>query len=301
VVNQPDAKMDATQDTNLASATKATTPDAKMDANLVASQPDAMPDAKPPKQPVVASQPDAKSVEGGTIGGELVKTLEFHNSCFSHLGEPLKISWMVDDDGSFLGQAFELPADEYANLAKVYGELDFPAELVAADQYLAGEFEKDGTADISARRGRLHTYLNKQNRKAFAVRKAMQATIAGKPENHDNSCGFDGDRLMVANGFRAELLALVGNDAIKLDRTLAKIGSKISSKLRGEDIRRQVRAEFTRQVDYDDRDERKVRAIEQRGAPVAYQPKPTSTKPNYAPPSEDPENIAFLKSIGVKL
>jgi len=106
---------------------------------------------------------------------------------------------------------------------------------------------------------------------------------------------------MVANGFRAELLALVGNDAIKLDRTLAKIGSKISSKLCGEDIRRQVRAEFTRQVDYDDRDERKVRAIEQRGAPVAYKPKPTSAKPNYAHPSEDPENIAFLKSIGVKL
>ena len=205
--------------------------------------------------------------------------------------------WTLDADGSFGGQVFELEGSEYEGLERTYADLEFPAELIAADKFLAEEFAKDGTTERNARFARLHTYLNRQNRKAASQRRAAEAVYAAKAGHVDDSCRLDGDRLIVANGFQADLLALVGHNAARLDRTLAKIGGKIPTRLRGDDLRRLVRAEFVKQVDYDERDERKVSAIVNRGAPVAYKPKQTSQRPVNYDPAEDPALQEFAKSM----
>ena len=268
MASQPDAKMDANPDANLASGSQATKPDAKPDDILVASQPDAKLSAADIQPSVASYQPDAKSNEGGTIGGELEQPFPSTATVVSLSGvaRAEAPAWMIDTDGSFLGQAFEITEVEYDGLRKSFPELAYPGDLVAADQFLANEFGKDGTPPGPARFARLHQYLAKQNRSALAERRAAEARMRSKAEHEDDSCRWEDAQLVVANGFRAELLARVQHDENRLNVVLDKAVGKIPLNLRGPALRKLVKSEFAKHADWDRHDERRTSAIEQRGS-----------------------------------
>jgi hypothetical protein len=187
--------------------------------------------------------------------------------------------FQVHPDGSFSGTAFEhFTATEIAGLRATYSWLEFPAELVAADQWLATEFEKGNVPFGSQERmGRLHSYLAKRNRDAAAAVRVAQDVQRSKATLVDESCWFAEDRLMVANGFKAELLELVGGDEARLRVTLDKAAGSVPIDLKGAGLRKVVRAQFARFADWGHQDERKVQAYEKR------QSKTDSATPTEAP------------------
>ena len=182
-------------------------------------------------------------------------------------GEPP--AFIVHPDGSFSGTAFEgFTATEVAGFRSTYAWLDFPAELIAADQWLASEFEKDGTPFGSQERhGRLHEALAKNNREAGALVRTAQENLRSKQDITDESCWFAEDRLMVANGFKSDLLELVGGSEQRLRITLDKAAASVPIDLRGLALRKVVRGQFARHAEWGNHDERKVAAVEKRLAP----------------------------------
>ena len=163
--------------------------------------------------------------------------------------------FIVHPDGSFSGTAFEkFTSIEMASFRSTYAFLQFPAEIVAADQYLAVAFAKDGVEFGSqARIARLHSYLNAQNRKASAEMEAAAGRMRAKDQIPavDESCWFEDGRLMVANGFRDELLTTVGGDETRLRRTLDKAGIAVGIDLKGAVLKKAVRGHFARNLDWD--------------------------------------------------
>lgn len=178
-------------------------------------------------------------------------------------------AFQIHPDGSFSGTAFEhFTAAEIATMRVVYPALDIFPELINADQFLADEFEKDGTPFGSReRRKRLHTFLLKRNGQADALIRAVQEAAREKAKSqHDDSCWFDDTgRLHVANGFKAELLERVAGDERKLRTTLDKCALKIGIDMRGAVLLKNVRASFTKEAEWTGQDERKTQAIEGRG------------------------------------
>lgn len=191
-------------------------------------------------------------------------------------GDATPKPFVIHPDGSFSGTAFEhFTAVEIASMRGTYPWIEFPAELAAADQFFAPLFEQEGVEFGSRKRlGRLHQYLAAQNRKAGTLAKSVQEAARSKAStNGDDSCWFDGHRIVVANGFRNDLLALVGGDEQRLDLTLIKTAKDVPMTLRGVELRKAVHGHFARHADWDAKDERKTRAIESRGA------KPTANTP----------------------
>lgn len=187
--------------------------------------------------------------------------------------------FQIHPDGAFSGTAFEhFTATEIAGLRTTYSWLEFPAELVAADQYLATEFERANVPFGSQDRlARLHLYLAKKNRDASAAVRAAQDAQRAKGSLLDDSCWFEEDRLMVANGFKSELLELVGGDEARLRITLDKAAGSVPIDLKGAALKKVVRSSFIRFAEWNGQDERKVQAYEKR------QSKPGDTAPVEAP------------------
>lgn len=187
--------------------------------------------------------------------------------------------YTIEADGSFAGQAFELSPIEFVGLQTSYNFLPMPAELIAADAVLAGEFAKSAKPlSPQEKRGRLHQYLAAMNRKASAQMSAMLAAARSKSERPDDeNCRFDGPKLIVANGFKAELLGKVNDDEVRLRKTLDKIGASVPIDLKGLALQKVVLGHFSRQIDWDNNDERKTVAVEKRTSAT----KPASKTPSY--------------------
>lgn len=183
-------------------------------------------------------------------------------------------AFIVHPDGSISLTAFEgFTATEVAGFRTTYAWLEFPAELIAADQRLAAEFERDGTTfGAQDRIGRLHRMLAENNREAGALVRVAQEKLRAKQSLADESCWFDEDRLMVANGFKSDLLELVGGSEQRLRINLDKAAASVPIDLRGPALRKVVRGQFARYADWQAQDERKVAAVEKRLAPGSSEP-----------------------------
>jgi hypothetical protein len=265
-----DATVDATPSGNVADATV----DAKPDTKFVASQTDATV-ATTADTTLVASQDDTKDHrcvrhadttsekgdEGGTIGGETKQTqdLSLSHSHTAQTRERAVPDWMTSEDGGFEGLAFELSGADVGGLIDVYQHLEFPAELVAADRFLASQFAKvSASVPMPDRMARLHTYLAKLNRTARELKLSLGLLAANKgqpkpPEPpapvEPPSCWFDKNaKLQVANGFEAELLQAVGGDPIRLREELDKAGGWIGVNVRGPQLMAKTRSRITDQV-----------------------------------------------------
>lgn len=203
-----------------------------------------------------------KSHEGGTIGGECNKTQDLslsHSLCAQAREKAETPDWMISEDGGFEGQVFELTGVEVGALATTYSYLEFPADLVGVDQFLARQFSQlEHSPPIKDRLARMHTYLAKRNREAREMRLAM-GLLSGKPQPRKpaapstpaepSSCWFDDDaRLQVANGFKAELLDAVGGDELKLRDELNEAGGWVGVQVRGPQLIAKVRSQINRQI-----------------------------------------------------
>lgn len=266
-VRQPDAMPDATPDTNLASGSQATTPDATPDTTISVREPD-----------TIASGSRTQTEIGGTIGGSL-------NSTVGSLAQPKKggrgesrtreaPAWVITEDGGFEGRALELSGVEVDALKVAYDRLSFPADLIEVDLFLAKAFAaEERTPGEAERQTRMTALLGKRQRDAVAAERAITKAARAKDElTHDDGCRWDGDRLVVANGYRAELLETLKVTDKKLDELVLIAGGQVPMQLRGDPLKAKVRAEIIRQHKFDSRDERKTVAIEQRGG------KPASVK-----------------------
>lgn len=164
----------------------------------------------------------------------------------------------------FEGEAFDIAKPDYDRIVETYTALDFPAAMRAADRVLHFEFSRAGRiVPMAERMARLDQYLNAQMRKALAERRAAESRMAAAHQI-DESCYFEDHRLVVANGFREDLLSKVGRDENRLISTLEKAASNIPMGLAGPSLRKKVLGEFVKQRDWDDQAERKVRATETR-------------------------------------
>jgi Fe2+ or Zn2+ uptake regulation protein len=234
--------------------------------------------------PACRPEPDRSSVqngrEGGTIGGE-PRNNPTQSQLHTHTVARPAVAWAVSEDGGFEGKAFELTGLEVDGLKAAYTHLDWPGDLVAADQFFAREFDRADywPPQMQSRLAGLHTYLNKQNKKTIEMRRAYELLAAGKgqtqrkpakpiaPEEQP-SCWFDNEgRLHVANGFKTELLATVGGDEIRLREELDKAGGWVGASVRGPQLYAKVRSRLIDQVkgkvqpSAEDRDARRTAAV----------------------------------------
>ena len=196
-------------------------------------------------------------VEGGTIGGE-PRNNPTQSKSHTHTvarGD----GWYLAEDGGFEGKAFELTGIDVDGFKKVYIHLEWPADLVAADQFFAREFDRRGFwPPMESRLAGLHTYLNNQNRKTLELRRSYEAVAASKgiPKpakpivpTEQPSCWFDDEgRLHVANGFKSELLEAVNGDEIRLQDELARAAPWVGTGTRGPQLFAKVRARVIEQV-----------------------------------------------------
>ena len=256
---------DTTADTNQGEAPSVRAPDTMADAKTDTTAIVRPEDAKTDTNPSCVRQPDAKSSLGGTIGGETKNYRRFKNLSS---GEPPKI-WTWSEVTGFEGRAFDLNIEYCRQLERAYPALEWPGELVAADGFLARQFDKSAVpVSESERLSRLETYLAKKNRDVGALRSAHDEAARQKAGQVDDSCYFRGHELVIANGFREGLLAKVGGDEAKLDETIMKAAGKIPMKLRGDELKKLVISEFMKFVDWDkiDRERGKAKVKEAAGS-----------------------------------
>jgi len=269
-VRVADTMPDTTADTTVVARQTDTTADTTADTNSCGR----LADHKNDDQIPVVSASRTQDANGGDYRGG---TKDSHQSrLHHHQGETRADAgaspraFTIHEDGSFSGTAFEhFTAVDIAGFRQIYSHLDILAELVSADRFLAREFARDKTPfGAPERNDRLHMMLRKRNETAMALVTAQHEAIRQKAlAGADESCWFDEDRLMVANGFRADLLKLVDGDEGRLRRTLDKVGGSVSIDLKGLALRKAVRAYFTRQTEWSDQDERKVRAYVRKVTP----------------------------------
>ena len=226
-----------------------------------ASTPDTIAATTPCVRPSVreADTNVQKSSLGGTIGGEN----NYHQDSLSHSlsaharEKAPAPDWMISEDGGFEGQVFELTGVEVGALQTTYGYLDFPADLVAVDQFLARQFSQlERSPSTKDRLARMHTYLAKRNREARELRlkmgiidKPQTRPVQPVPPMEPPSCWFDDDaRLQVANGFKVELLETIGGDEIRLREALDEAAGWVGVNVRGPQLTAKVRSQITKQV-----------------------------------------------------
>lgn len=103
---------------------------------------------------------------------------------------------MVDEDGSFYGQAIELTPEEHASWRARFEALSgtWPTPLLVADEFLGREFDRQGIRDARDRKTRVMAYLAKRNTEAAMLQSQVTATAIVKPTPRGN--GY-------ANGSRA--------------------------------------------------------------------------------------------------
>ena len=211
---------------------------------------------------VAATKPEM----GGTIGGE---NNNYPNKISLSPVPAQAPDWMISEDGGFEGQVFELSGADFAGLQQIYENLEWPAELVAADYFFAREFGKAAiTPQPSERMGRLHQYLAKKNRDVRELRLSLKQIGGGKAERAERklapptpaeqlSCWFDDEaRLQVANGFKADLLAAVGGDEIRLREELDKAAGYVGVNTKGPQLMAKVRSRVTLQAQFRAKDRR---------------------------------------------
>jgi hypothetical protein len=145
--------------------------------------------------------------------------------------------WTIED-GCFAGQAFELSEAEYDGLQRAYGNLEFPAELVTADAYLATQFAAfAGPISRDEKLSRLRLYLNSQNRKTGVLRRQAMGTAANKPrkpaapmlgENAGSSvCWIDEAGFHLADEVRAEWLEKFDGNEERLNMAIKEIAPHV--------------------------------------------------------------------------
>ena len=217
---------------------------------------------------------------GGNLDSEVIN---HHHQGSAHALDDVEVpAYQIHDDGSFSGTAFEhFTATEIGSMRAAYPALDIFPELINADAFLAIEFEKDGTPFASKdRRARLHMFLLKRQREAHErILVAMNAARQKNATEDDDSCWFDDSgQLQVANGFRADLLALANGDEGHLRRTLDKCAGNIGIDMKGRVLLKNVRSSFAKHLDWSGHDERKTRAVERRGKPDGAVGQPTESE-----------------------
>ena len=203
---------------------------------------------------VAATKPEM----GGTIGGE---NNNYPNKISLSPVPAQAPDWMISEDGGFEGQVFELSGADFAGLQQIYENLEWPAELVAADYFFAREFGKAAiTPQPSERMGRLHQYLAKKNRDVRELRLSLKQIGGGKAERAERklappaeqlSCWFDDEaRLQVANGFKTDLLAAVGGDELRLREELDKAAGYVGVNTKGPQLMAKVRSRVALQAQF---------------------------------------------------
>lgn len=253
-VHQPDTETATTPDTTVSVQETDAQADTKADTNPSVRLTDhnyvRQTDTNVQNQPV-----------GGTIGGENNNYPSVSESLSHQVPTAAPPAWMVHDDGSFDGTIYELPATEVAGLMSIYNYLDFPSELVAADQFLAREFDRAGTSLTQAERmARLHQYLAKKNRDVRELRLRLGMLADNKPTRkpmqpitepaEPTSCWFDNEaRLQTANGFKVELLELVGGDETRLRSELDKAAGFVGVNTKGPQLVAKVRSSITKSME----------------------------------------------------
>ena len=151
-------------------------------------------------------------------------------------------------------------------MAAKWPHLDFPHILCEADDFLAKEFANQRVpVGHPTRIKRLEGFLSHKN----GSYRALAAQVVAKVTTVSDDCWFDGDRLMVANGFKDDLMGLVGSSEERLRITLDKAAASVPMTLKGNDLKRVVRGQFARNVDWDRRDDRKTEAVVKRVVPQA--------------------------------
>lgn len=203
----------------------------------------------------------SKKVRGGEGGSarESIRVIEIDR-------EPPP--FIVHDDGSFSGTAFEhFTATEVASFRLAYEWIDVIPSLIEFDRYLTKKFAEDNTPfDSPLRMERLLALLRKKNDEAKERVLVMRMGLRDKAAVHESdSCWFtDEGRLMVANGFKAELVEIVGGDEARLRRVLDKAAGNVPIDLRGKSLLKNVRSAVVRHADWTSHDERKTAAVEAR-------------------------------------
>lgn len=202
-----------------------------------------------------------KTNEGGTIGGEYVVTVQNQNNTHT-LFRSQAPDWTISEDGGFEGRVFELSGLDYLALQVAYNHLEWPADLVAADQFFAREFDRAGVSPpMPQRNAGLHTYLAKQNRKVVEMRRMYEAMATAKGEKVRKpakpivepeappSAWFDNEaRLHIANGFRAELLEICGGDEARLREELNVAAGYVGVNVKGPQLIAKIRSRITDQL-----------------------------------------------------
>jgi hypothetical protein len=209
---------------------------------------------------ICGSQDDTtvqKPSEGGTIGGEPRNNPT--QSQYTHTEARPAVAWVLPEEGGFEGRVFDLSPTEYDGLRQVYDLLEWPADMVAADQFFWREFDRKGISPtMEERNSKLHQYLARRNREVRELRLTLNIAAATKgtrkpakpiQQEENPSCWFDPDgRLQVANGFGAEMLEVVSGDEIRLRKELDLAGPWVGTGTRGPQLCAKVRARLIEQV-----------------------------------------------------
>ena len=163
-------------------------------------------------------------------------------------------------------------------MATKWPHLDFPNVLCEADDFLAKEFANQRVpVGHPTRIKRLEGFLSHKN----GAYRGLAAQVTTKVVTESADCWFEDDRLMVANGFKDDLMGLVGASEDRLRITLDKAAASVPLDLKGNDLKRLVRGHFARNVDWDRRDDRKTEAVVKRGtrAAITVDGSPVETQP----------------------
>jgi hypothetical protein len=91
----------------------------------------------------------------------------------------------------------------------------------------------------------------KQNREMEAAKAAADRHFQDRMNAHDPDCHFEGHKIVVSNGFKSELLAIVGGDEVRLRDMLVKAAPSVELSLRGVALKKAVHGAFQRQVDFE--------------------------------------------------
>ena len=252
-VREADATVDTTADTTVVATQADTMVDTTADTNSCGR----VADHKNADQNGVVSASRTQAANGGDYRGGTTKSLlqkEDRRDSARAKASGVR-TFVITEDGRFLGTAFEeFTQTEIAAFHASYPFLDIMAELANADRFLARVFEQEGVPfEAPQRLDRLHSLLSKKNRELqIAVAAQIEARKQSeRAETEKDSCWFEGHKLMVANGFKAELLEAVSGDEAKLRTTLDVAAKYVPHKQRGDALKISVVSAFHKTLQFE--------------------------------------------------
>jgi hypothetical protein len=215
--------------------------------NLVASQPDATQRSKQPLSILERKKEREKERETSP-------TSNYQNQRLS-------------PDATFAGKALELFDEDLHAIRTTYWAISrIEDEIRRIDEALAREWDGKPTDSntMPQRMSQLHERLGRINRKNEAeLAQYREASMRKAAMNAvGNDCFFDEHRLMVANRFRAELLAIAGGDEKLMDACLIKAAVGVDINQRGPVLKKTVLGNFQRQIEWAAQNERATKAKE---------------------------------------